>query len=111
MCLFCDIVAGKQKAEIIFQDQDIVAFSDIKPKAPVHILVVPRKHIESLQALEKEDIILVGKLIFQAKELAQKKGISEAYKLVFNGGRLQQISHLHLHLLGGWKRGEKISEV
>lgn len=111
MCIFCDIATGKQKAEIMFQDQDMVAFSDVNPKAPVHILFVPKKHLESLQALREGDVALMGKLVWKAKELAREQGISDGYKLIFNGGHLQRVSHLHLHLLGGWKAEEEVSEV
>ena len=89
----------------------MVAFSDINPKAPVHILLAPKKHLESLQVLGEGDIALIGKLVWRAKDLARDQGISDGYKLIFNGGQLQKVSHLHLHLLGGWKAEEKVSEV
>lgn len=106
MCLFCDIAAGKQKADIIFQDKDLVAFYDIHPKAPVHILIVPQKHIESVQKLKEEDALLIAQMILRAKEIAKEKGIAGGYKLIFNCGREggQVIPHLHLHLLGGSSR-------
>jgi len=106
MCIFCNIVSGKQKADIVYSGQDLIAFSDINPKAPVHILIVPKKHIESVQKLKGEDSSLVSNLIFAAQRIARKRGIEIGYKLVINCGRQagQVIDHLHLHLLGGWDK-------
>jgi histidine triad (HIT) family protein len=103
-CLFCRIARQEVPAEIVFHDQDLVAFYDINPKAPVHILVVPRQHIESLAHLEKGDQFLVGNMIWVAKYLAESHRIADAgYKVVFNAGEGagQTVPHLHLHLLGG----------
>jgi histidine triad (HIT) family protein len=101
-CIFCQIAAKKVPSQIQYEDRDIIAFDDIHPKAPVHILIVPKKHLESVMTLEKEDIQLIGKLIYTAKNIAAKKGL-KGYKLIFNVGREggQLVDHLHLHLLGG----------
>lgn len=101
-CLFCQIAAKKVPAKIQFEDENIIAFDDIAPKAPVHILIVPKKHIESVKELGKKDTELMGKLILVAKKIAQEKNL-RGYKLLFNVGKEgeQLIDHLHLHLLGG----------
>jgi len=101
-CIFCQIAAKKVPSKIQYEDDEIIAFDDIAPKAPVHILIVPKRHIESVNELKKEDIELIGKVILVAKKLAQEKGL-KGYKLVFNVGREggQLVDHLHLHLLGG----------
>lgn len=109
-CLFCQIAQHKIPSEIVYEDEILVAFKDINPKAPVHLLIVPKKHIESIAALEKKDQNLMGEIIFQAKLLAEEFNIAEdGYKLVLNcrkhGGQL--IDHIHLHLLGG----EKIESI
>jgi len=103
-CLFCSIAAHEIPAEIQFENGEVVAFLDIRPKAPVHILIIPKKHIRSVADLTDEDCHLVLKLILTAKKLAEEKGIAEkGYRLVFNVGREggQIVPHLHLHLLGG----------
>lgn len=100
-CVFCKISGHEQEAEIVYEDEEIIAFNDINPSAPVHILVVPKKHIDSIAGATAQDADLLGRLIFRAKEIASQKGLS-GYKLVFNVGKEggQIIYHLHLHLLG-----------
>lgn len=108
-CVFCNIVNNTIDAEILFSDKDLIVIKDILPKAPVHLLVIPKKHILSINHIVAEDETVVGKMIYVAKEMAEKFGISETgYKLVFNVGRDggQVIPHLHLHLLGGKKFAE-----
>lgn len=103
-CLFCKIIKKKVPAEIIYEDEDIIAFKDIHPKAPFHFLIVPKRHISSVAALKKEDAELAGRLILAAKKIAQEQGLAEkGYKLVFNVGRGggQLIDHIHLHFLSG----------
>jgi histidine triad (HIT) family protein len=105
-CIFCKIVKGKIPSEMIYSDDDFLAFKDIRPKAPVHILIIPKKHIISINHLEDGDKELIGDLFFIAKKIAKKLNLKDkGYKLVFNVGRGggQVIDHLHLHLLGGWK--------
>lgn len=101
-CLFCKIIAGEIPSEKVFENNEIVAFNDIYPKAKIHILVVPKKHIESVKHLEETDKNLVGELIMAAKSIAKEKNM-EGYKLVINVGKEggQIIDHLHIHLLSG----------
>ena len=105
-CLFCQIINKKIPADIIYEDEKFLVFKDIKPSAPVHFLIVPKKHISSVQNLKINDKELIGELFLLAKKIAQKQNIAnKGYKLVFNVGRGggQVIPHLHLHLLAGWK--------
>lgn len=106
-CLFCRIVEGRTETEFLFEDDTLVVFKDIHPHAPVHLLVVPKKHIRSVNDLEKQDGPIVGHLISVARDMAREQGIDRSgYKLLFNveSGGGQVLFHLHLHLLGGWKR-------
>ena len=99
-CVFCKIIKKELPSEIVYQNDKVLAFKDINPKAPVHFLIVPKVHIESIKSEGAEDI--VRELILAAKEIAKEKEI-EGYKLVFNVGREggQIIEHLHLHFLAG----------
>ncbi len=101
-CIFCKIIKGEIPSEKVFEGNNIIAFNDINPKAKVHILIVPKKHIESIKHLEEADKNLMGEIIFTAKKIAGEKGLA-GYKLVFNVGREggQLVDHLHLHLLSG----------
>lgn len=103
-CLFCKIVNHEINADIIYEDDEVIAFHDINPQAPIHILVIPKKHIATINDLEEEDIPLAGKIIYTAKKIAHKLGIAEdGYRILFNcnkqGG--QHVFHIHLHILGG----------
>jgi len=103
-CIFCQIVAGKLPSDILYQDGEIIAFRDINPQAPVHLLIIPRKHIPSLTHLSKADLPLIGQMVNVANHLAKDEGILErGYRLVVNCGREggQLVPHLHIHLLGG----------
>jgi histidine triad (HIT) family protein len=103
-CIFCKIAKKEQKASIIFENDNFVAFKDINPKAPIHYLLIPKTHIESINSLEDQD--LAGQLLLTAKKIAAKLEIKDSgYKLIFNVGRGggQEVDHLHLHILGGWK--------
>jgi histidine triad (HIT) family protein len=102
-CLFCKIVAGTIPATLVAQDDRAVAFRDINPQAPTHILVVPRKHIPSLNELTDEDAALVGHLHVVAKQLAASEGLTAGYRTLFNTGTQagQTVWHIHLHLIGG----------
>jgi len=104
-CLFCKIVEKEISSEEILENDSFLAIRDIHPKAPVHILVLPKRHIVSAWHLGETDAKLAGGLILFANNVAQKLGIAKGYKLVFNVGRDggQVIDHLHLHVLGGWK--------
>jgi len=103
-CHFCRIVSDEAKAMIVYRDEQVTAFRDIHPVAATHILIVPNKHIESVNALEPEDEQLMGHLFTVARQLAQAAGISEnGYRLITNTGPDggQTIFHLHVHLIGG----------
>ncbi|MFH1193077.1 MAG: HIT domain-containing protein [Candidatus Jorgensenbacteria bacterium] len=106
-CLFCKIANKEIPAEFVYEGADIVAFKDIRPSAPIHYLVVPREHIQSIIHLEGNHKEIISALVFRAKALAEEAGL-KGYRLMFNVGREggQVIDHLHLHLLGGWKGGE-----
>lgn len=100
-CLFCKIVAGEIPSTPVYQDEQCYAFADIAPKAPVHVLVVPRVHIASLA--ETKDEALLGHLLATAGEIARAKGLGKGYRVVVNTGAEggQTVDHLHLHVLGG----------
>ncbi|MHB1949367.1 MAG: histidine triad nucleotide-binding protein [Gammaproteobacteria bacterium] len=103
-CLFCKIIAGEIPAKMIYQDDNVVAFDDINPQAPQHKLIIPRKHIATINALEATDNELVGQMVQAAKKLAAELKIAEeGYRLVFNcnPGAGQTVFHIHAHLLGG----------
>ena len=103
-CLFCRIARGEIPAKIAYQDDDVVAFHDIDPKAPVHVLIIPRTHIGSINELDGAQAGTVGKLHVAARDLARELGVSEGgYRLVFNTGpdAGQSVQHIHMHLLGG----------
>lgn len=103
-CLFCRIARGEIPAKMVYEGGDVVAFRDIDPKAPTHILVIPRRHIASVNVLEPGDAELVGRLYLVARELAEAEGVAESgYRLVMNTGPEagQSVDHIHLHLLGG----------
>jgi histidine triad (HIT) family protein len=103
-CLFCRIAQGVIPADLVRSDPDVVAFRDIHPQAPTHILVIPRKHIASVSELASGDADVMGNLFLVARDLAREEGISEAgYRMVVNAGPAagQTVFHIHLHLLGG----------
>jgi histidine triad (HIT) family protein len=105
-CVFCDIINEKSPADVMFKDDDLVVFKDIHPQAPVHLLIVPQKHIRSINDLSADDEPIISKMIMKAKETARDLKIADSgYKLVFHvergGGQI--IFHLHLHLIGGWR--------
>ncbi len=112
-CIFCQIVDKKISAKIIYEDDKVLAFPDINGLAPVHILIVPKEHIESINHLqdEKEGGVLAGRLIMVAQQIAQKQGIADkGYKLLFRVGKhgQQEVPHIHLHLIGGAQLREDI---
>lgn len=104
-CIFCKIAQKEIPSSIVYEDQQVVAFNDINPQAPVHIIIIPRKHIPRVMDLEDNDAELIGKLFIVAKKLAKEKEIEDGYRLVINcnPGAGQSVFHIHLHLLGGRK--------
>ena len=106
-CVFCRIVRGEAPAHIVYQDEEVTAFHDAHPRAPVHILIVPNRHIAGAAQVEPEDAALLGKLFVVARQVAEQAGTLSAYRLVVNNGHLagQSVFHLHLHLLGGRSLG------
>jgi len=105
-CIFCRIAAGEVPAAIVYHDDEITAFWDRLPAAPVHILVIPNKHMDSLNQAETEDACILGKMILKAREIARDEGVDEkGYRLVINTGLEggQSVYHVHLHLIGGKK--------
>ena len=106
-CLFCQIIKGEVPSEFLYEDDDLVVFKDIHPAAPVHLLIVPKKHIRSINDLQKEDEVIISALFMAGKNMAKKQGVNKSgYKLLFNveKGGGQVIFHLHLHLIGGWDK-------
>ena len=107
-CLFCGIVDGSVKANLVYQDDAVVAFNDIAPRAPVHILIIPRKHVASVSDIAAVDSALIGEIFLIAAKLACEQGIAESgYRVVVNSGADagQSVLHIHYHLLGGRQLG------
>jgi histidine triad (HIT) family protein len=102
-CLFCRIIDGSIPSKAVYQDDQCYAFADIRPQAPVHVLVVPRQHITSIADAEKEHGALMGHLLWAAAEIARFKGLTSGYRTVINTGEDggQTVDHVHVHLLGG----------
>lgn len=102
-CIFCKIVAGGIPAQKVFEDEDLLAFRDIHPKAPLHLLVIPKKHIESMASLAEADTQVMGRMMVLAGRLAAENGSPDGFRTVVNTGRVgrQEVYHLHMHLLGG----------
>ena len=110
-CIFCKIVAGEIPADILYQDEEMIAFRDTNPVAPTHLLIIPRKHIPSLIHLSEAESPLIGHMVNIANQLAKREDIFEdGYRLVINCGEQggQLVPHLHLHLLGGKKLSGKL---
>ena len=107
-CLFCKMASGEIKPDVLYEDDDVLAFRDINPQAPVHALIIPKRHISTLNDLEEQDAETIGKLFLAASNVAKQEGIDEAgYRTLINcneqGG--QVVFHVHLHLLGGRRMG------
>lgn len=102
-CLFCNIVKGQIPSEKVYEDNDVYAFKDVNPEAPIHILIIPKRHIKSVDELEETDKELVGHIFLVAKKLAKENKLENGYRLVSNIGEEggQSVKHLHFHLLGG----------
>ncbi len=105
-CIFCKIVAGEIPSNTVYQDEEVVAFRDINPQAPTHLVIIPQKHIPSLAHLSQAESPVIGHMVNIANQLAKREGISESgYRLVINCGEQggQLVPHLHMHLLAGRK--------
>lgn len=102
-CIFCKIVAGEIPSKKVFEDDSVLAFHDIDPKAPKHILVIPKKHLASLAEAQPGDVALLGHLLASASAIAREHGLGKGYRVVISTGPEggQTVDHLHLHLLGG----------
>lgn len=103
-CLFCKIVNHEIPARVVYEDDEMFAFEDINPQAPVHILIIPKEHYASLNDVPEEKKNLLGRLLLQAKQIARSKGLGEkGYRIVLNTGRDsgQEVFHIHFHVLGG----------
>lgn len=110
-CIFCKIIKGEIQSSKVYEDEEILAFNDINPAAPIHVLIIPKKHIESLAKMEKGDEIIIAKIYKIINEIAEKQGFKEnGYRVIVNCGKNggQEIGHLHFHLLAGTRLGEKI---
>lgn len=110
-CIFCKIANKEINSDFVYEDDEIIAFKDINPQAPIHILVIPKKHIESIIDLTDEDEMLVGKMYTAVRKIAKKINIEESgFRLIVNCGKDagQEVPHLHFHILAGKKLGTKI---
>ena len=110
-CIFCKIVAGVLPSKTLYKDEEIVAFRDIHPLAPTHILIVPRKHIPDLAQAQDSEMPLIGRMVKVANQMAKQEGISgRGYRIVINSGKEggQIVPHLHMHLLGGKELSGKL---
>ena len=113
-CIFCKIANKEIPTDFLYEDEMVVAFKDIRPIAPVHVLVVPKTHIEQITDLKDSDEKLAGRILLAAKKVAEQLGIAESgYKLLFRVGHDggQEVPHIHLHLLGGAKLSENIRAI
>lgn len=108
-CIFCKIIKGEIPSQKVYEDDEILAFKDINPIAPVHILVIPKKHIACANNLKVEDEALIGRIFTVIKDLAKENNLKNGYRIVNNCGEDggQEVKHLHFHLLGGRKLGMK----
>jgi len=112
-CVFCKIIKGEIPSEKVYEDEEILAFKDINPAAPIHILVIPKKHIEKLTDLEVEDEVLIGKIYTTINKIAKEQGFKEqGFRVIANCGKDagQEVMHIHFHILGGKVLGDKIVE-
>ena len=109
-CIFCKIAAGEIPSTKVYEDDKILAFRDINPQAPVHILIIPKAHYDSVNALDESTAPIVGDIMLIAKKLAAENGLGSGYRIITNIGEDggQTVKHLHFHLLGGVKLSEKM---
>ncbi len=110
-CIFCKIISKKIPADIVYEDEKVIAFNDIKPAAPVHVLVVPKKHIDCVASIDRENANLMADIFLAVNKVAEQIGIKDSgFRVIVNNGQDggQVVYHLHFHLLGGKKLGDKI---
>ena len=110
-CIFCKIIKGEIPSSKVYEDDEILAFNDINPAAPIHVLVIPKKHITSLAEMEEGDEAIIGNIYKVINQIAEEKGVKEkGYRVIVNCGKDggQEVGHLHFHLLAGTQLGEKI---
>jgi len=102
-CIFCKIAGGQIPATMVHEDDDVLAFEDIRPLAPTHVIVIPRRHIPTLDDAAEADATVLGRMLLAAKQVAAQRGLSKGYRLVMNvqAGAGQVVFHVHLHLIGG----------
>ncbi|ABA59498.1 histidine triad nucleotide-binding protein [Nitrosococcus oceani] len=102
-CIFCKIIEGELPAKVVYEDDQVIAFEDIHPKAKIHLLLVPRSHISSLEQLEVKHEALISHLLLLLPDLARRQGLQDGFRTIINTGRGggQEVDHLHIHLLGG----------
>ncbi len=110
-CIFCKIIAGEIPSNKVYEDDDILAFRDINPQAPVHILVIPKAHIGGVHEVTAENCAVVSKIFVKIAEIAKNEGLSDGYRVISNVGEHggQTVPHLHFHILGGKKLDEKMA--
>lgn len=109
-CVFCKIINKEIPVTPVFEDEDIIAINDIRPKAPVHVLVIPKKHITNLDDVEENNAEILSKILLTAKKMAKEKAISGQYKVTTNIGEMagQTVFHMHFHVIGGWENKEAV---
>lgn len=102
-CIFCKIVEGKIPAQKVYEDEEMLAFNDINPARPVHVLLIPKKHITSLATATAEDAPVLGRMLAKANEIAVAQGSPDGFRVIINTGRIghQEVQHLHIHIVGG----------
>ena len=102
-CIFCKIVEGKIPSSTVYEDDEILAFKDIHPARPVHVLVIPKKHITSLATISADDTLVLGNILAKANEIAIEQGSPDGFRVIINTGRVgqQEVPHLHAHIVGG----------
>lgn len=110
-CIFCKIINKEIPATPVFEDEDLIVINDREPKAPVHMLIMPKKHIANLDAVAGEDIAIISKIYLTAQRLAREKDIVGRYKVVTNVGEIagQTVMHMHFHMLGGWNSKDEVT--
>ena len=110
-CLFCKIANKEIPSSIVYEDEEILAFKDINPAAPVHILIIPKKHLDSVKDMTKEDEALIGRIFTVINQIAKEQGVADTgYRIITNSGKDsgQEVMHLHFHLIAGKELGAKI---